>query len=513
MELELKKEQFACCRALPPLSDTHEETAETIVPDYLPDIGRIVDVCGCLLLRSREIVDGRASVSGLLRMTLLYAAEDGQGLKSFAYTLPLERTMDGRISDGAAESCLEGRLCSCEVRLLNPRKILTRASVELTLSPYASAVMTVCSGVSEQETYRIETLCEKRELSMIRAIREKDFTFSDEVLLSSTKDPIRELLCTKCTLRVTDCKIVGGKLALKGVACLVLLYLDTNGKAQRLTSELPFSQILDGLSETSGETSARASLRLTGLEVHVGSESEPDNERLVSLRLYISAFAVLREVRSVCCIADLYSTLYDLTVRSENVELSDDPALFTREQSVREKIETGSEVQSILSADVSFGTAGISGSGNDAELRTSANLRVLYLDENGTPLLSERRIDVLLPTELPVSGRVRLQGVSAGEIASSVSDGGVELRFPVIFTLADAETPSYPCLTGLQAEKRTEKDENAPSIVLRALRQGERLWDLAKQYRTTVGDILAANDMAEEAAAPVGKLLLIPRRR
>ena len=109
MELELKKEQFACCRALPPLNDTHEETAETIVPDYLPDIGRIVDVCGCLLLRSREIVDGRASVSGLLRMTLLYVAEDGQGLKSFAYTLPLEHTMDGRLADGAADSCLEDR--------------------------------------------------------------------------------------------------------------------------------------------------------------------------------------------------------------------------------------------------------------------------------------------------------------------------------------------------------------------------------------------------------------------
>ena len=130
MELELKKEQFACCWALPPLNNTHEETAETIVPDYLPDIGRIVDVCGCLLLRSREIVNGRASVSGLLRMTLLYVAEDGQGLKSFAYTLPLEHTMDGRILDGAADSCLEGRLCSCEVRLLNPRKILTRASVD-----------------------------------------------------------------------------------------------------------------------------------------------------------------------------------------------------------------------------------------------------------------------------------------------------------------------------------------------------------------------------------------------
>ena len=186
MELELKKEQFACCRALPPLSDTHEETAETIVPDYLPDIGRIVDSCGCLLLRSREISDGRVSVSGLVRMTLLYVAEDGQGLRSFEYTLPLEYTMEGRVADGAADSCLEGRLSSCEVRMLNPRKVFTRTAVELTLTPYANAVLNVCSGVAEQESYQIETLCEKRDIAMIRAIREKDFTFSDEVLLSST---------------------------------------------------------------------------------------------------------------------------------------------------------------------------------------------------------------------------------------------------------------------------------------------------------------------------------------
>ena len=40
MELELKKEQFACYQALPQLSENREETTETIVPDYLPDIAR-----------------------------------------------------------------------------------------------------------------------------------------------------------------------------------------------------------------------------------------------------------------------------------------------------------------------------------------------------------------------------------------------------------------------------------------------------------------------------------------
>lgn len=58
-----------------------------------------------------------------------------------------------------------------------------------------------------------------------------------------------------------------------------------------------------------------------------------------------------------------------------------------------------------------------------------------------------------------------------------------------------------------------KKDENIPSLVLRAMKQGERLWDIAKLYRTTVEAILAANELKEESAAVIGKLLLIPRRR
>lgn len=108
MELELKKEQFACYQALPQLSENREETTETIVPDYLPDIARIVDASGCLFLRSREIADGKAQVSGTIRMTLLYVAEDAQGMKSFEYTLPLDETIEGRALSGSADSCLDG---------------------------------------------------------------------------------------------------------------------------------------------------------------------------------------------------------------------------------------------------------------------------------------------------------------------------------------------------------------------------------------------------------------------
>ena len=182
----------------------------------------------------------------------------------------------------------------------------------------------------------------------------------------------------------TDCKSIGNKIVLKGVARLDAIYLDESGNLASMSSELPFSQILDGLAEEEGETTC-ASLRLTGAEIHVGSESEPDNNRAISPRLYISAFTAVREVKSVCCMADLYSTAYDLTAKTETVELCDSAALSaaTRARKDRDRgrgadgAGDGRDLQQ----------RGRERRGESASPRATANLRVLYLDENAVPAL------------------------------------------------------------------------------------------------------------------------------
>ena len=54
-------------------------------------------------------------------------------------------------------------------------------------------------------------------------------------------------------------------------------------------------------------------------------------------------------------------------------------------------------------------------------------------------------------------------------------------------------------------------EEKGPSIVTRAV-AAERLWDIAKSYRTTTADIMQANELESEEGLS-GKLLLIPRKR
>ena len=72
MELELKKACLDAYETGGELVLTQEETAETIVPDYCPDIARVIETEGKVYIHSRELRDGKAEVSGTVRVTVLY---------------------------------------------------------------------------------------------------------------------------------------------------------------------------------------------------------------------------------------------------------------------------------------------------------------------------------------------------------------------------------------------------------------------------------------------------------
>ena len=58
-------------------------------------------------------------------------------------------------------------------------------------------------------------------------------------------------------------------------------------------------------------------------------------------------------------------------------------------------------------------------------------------------------------------------------------------------------------------------DEERPgkgdvTLVLRCVDDGEQLWDIAKQYATTMAAIRAANGLADDQQAVSAQMLLIP---
>lgn len=510
MELELQKERFDCYRPGMPIVSTREETAETIVPDYSPDIARIVDVSACLLLRSRSVADGKVAVSGSVKLTLLYMAEGTQGLRSLEYTVPFEQSE--KLPEGCEKAAVEGRVCSVEARTLNPRKLFTRMDIEWKVLPYCRMTLTTCGKIADQETYSIQTLCEKHDISLIESVGDKDFVFSEEIALPGGREAIGELLCSRVKTRVTEAKSVGSKVILKGVACVSLLYASEDGKLCSWDEELPFSQILDGVSaEETGDVSVSAVLSLSGCEIHTAGEGSEN--RTVNVKLFLNAFIVLRRMESVECIVDLYSTAYDLDAQTESIELWQTPEVMSVTQNVREQLDVGADIRCVLGADVCFGSVSVSQNGSCATVRAAATVSLLYLDESDVPLSVERRIEITADAELVGEAQASVENVCAGDIAANINASGVELRFPAEFTLVSVAAPACVCLMSLSAAEPEAQETDPPSLVLRALSEEETLWDVAKQYRTTVEELLSANELTDGTGITTGRMLLIPRKR
>ena len=68
-------------------------------------------------------------------------------------------------------------------------------------------------------------------------------------------------------------------------------------------------------------------------------------------------------------------------------------------------------------------------------------------------------------------------------------------------------------LEGISAwslEELLEEGGEKPSAIIRSVRPGEGLWDIAKRYRTTEDEIADANALGNTTLF-TGQMLLIPR--
>ena len=511
MELELKKTSLNAYETGGELTLTQEETAETIVPDYCPDIARIIETDGKVYLHGRELRDGKAEVSGTIRVTVLYTPDGEGGIRTLEFAMPFTVESDSRSLPGCLYLTAETETEFLETRMLNPRKVFTHCKLVTHITGYQKAPLSFCTDVEAEEALCVEKRQERQHVILLTHIAEKDFTFTEEMNLSPGREGAAELLTSRVGSTVTETKIVGSKLIFKGVFSVALLYRTADGRCCSTTGELPFSQIMEV--EGAAEGSAAAlQLQLTGTDLQIdGDDAEG---RQIAVTLYFHATALLREEQDLTLLNDLYSTAYDAAYEASPLALTSFCETLTRRQTVREVLEIGVVAESILSLSVSCGAVSVSREGMSAVLRTGATVRALYLDEGGVPLVAERCIDVSCQLELPEDCRISARAACPEEVQGSLGDRGIEVRFPVDFRAEAASRTRRVCITSAKLDTESAKDmTGAPSLVLRCLGKQETAWDLAKRYNTTIATILSANQLEAEEEIPREKLLLIPRKR
>lgn len=505
MKLELNRTHLAGYETVLDTSVFREETLETIVPDANPDILRLVDTQGKVFLKNKEAVDGRVTLTGTAWLTVLYQPEGGTGLCRLEVGIPFSVSAEDRRLTSNCMVTAVAQVVGADTRTINPRKILTRVEVAVRVKAFRAETMVLCTGV-HAEGGTAEEWKEVHRPCCISAVQEKQVTFEDNLSIPVGRPAAEELICNRVELACHEAKLIGNKLIFKGEAVVRLLYRPVDGGMDAADFTLPFSQIAEviGVGEDGHCT---VDVGLTGADFSLGSDG-----RTVSASLSILAQIVVREEREIELLADMYSVC--CPVKADRV-----PYVYRRQretgigrQMVRQLIETGLSVQSVVDAYCLVGQTAQRREGGQMNLSADVILTAVCVTEEGDFCAMSRRVEVGCSVEVPEECRCRFE-CRCGEVVAMPTADGVEVRFPMEFPFFCEQDEQGMVVREVTIEEDGEDGgQDRPSIVLRLLQSGESLWDVAKRYCTTTEDIVRANELESEHPGE-GTLLLIPRKR
>lgn len=507
MELELERNELSCYDMVLDTCVFPEETMEMIVPDACPDILRLVDTCGTVLMKSKEAQDGRAEAAGTVCCAVLYQPEGGGGIHRFEVNVPFFCAVENPAVNRGCLVKASPRLRAAESRVLNPRKVLVRVDLAVAVQVFSPCGTAVCSCVMEPSDGDIQQLLETQETYVVSCVQEKPFRFSDDLTVSGSRPAPEELLKSRVDLLCNESKVIGSKLIFKGEAALQVLYRSVSGQTCAADFQLPFSQIME-VSNVTEDGDCSVDVDLSGLSCEIGGE----DGRMLSVSMDLLAQAVVREPRTVTVLSDIYSVSRPLTAEFENFSFSRLLEQGSRHQSAREVVETTTAIRSVEDTYVTIGALTQTWEGSRLTVSAAMTATALCENEEGELTAVTATLQVPCVLELAEDCACSCQCGCPGGVFATPTAGGVEFRLELDFRYLALMSKRTVGVSAARVEAAESRDSSQqPSIVLRVLGQ-ERLWDIAKAYSTTTQDIMQANELTDGDTLS-GRLLLIPKRR
>ncbi|MGI6269583.1 MAG: DUF3794 and LysM peptidoglycan-binding domain-containing protein [Candidatus Howiella sp.] len=511
MELNILEQGLATNRTIFEQSLEQSIDTEFTLPDYYPEVERILKCRVVPRLSSKALNGGTLVIDGTAAITLIYASAEGE-ISGFDYQVPFSKTVDSACaqaepSDGLFVFCgvlLDYATC----RAVTPRRISVRGSVVMKPKVVCRKTVEIIADIDDDcvQTQKGET-----KATVPVSVTEKQFSLEEEMEIPQGKPTALSVIRSSATAIVTECKIISNKAVVKGRLCIDALYRAESG-CECFKNEIPFNQIIDvfGIDEDCAAT-ARAEICAFDLRTKTGMSGEARTFVAdARVGLCIEAFCE----RDVALIYDAFSTRF-----RENISRSD----IALERFVQGADETFLCKKTIEFPDGTFsgltdvwcdaGGETVRAEGDTIIIAGEITVCILGQDAQSGAVFYERpapfeyrlRLNKT-PENLRCIPQVQISGLDY-ELGGT---GRVEIRAELKITAAVTETVTVSVLSDFSLDEDNPKSRGESALVIYFADQGEKLWDIAKRYNTSPTEIASVNELEAEKLDN-GRMLLIPR--
>ncbi|MGI5977435.1 MAG: DUF3794 domain-containing protein [Candidatus Limivicinus sp.] len=498
MEISFENKVFSSYREISHQVKRIQETAESVVPDTNDDIGKIASVQTAVFLKSKDVNSRGVVVTGEARAALIYVTESEREVSYVRLSKQFTLEYDIGEVDAGTVAQVKLSIQNCQANVLNPRKVSVVFDLAGELSCYMQENIVAETDIPEATPQGLHAKYESLELSLPCAVAEKTFTVNEQHPFSSGKPRAKELVSQNIDITLSDCQIIGTKVVIKGSVNLTVCYLsDEVNYPVKADFSSPFSQIIDTMEENMD--SCRAIIELTSAYCDIIDTI--NGEKALDAEIHGVLQIVSSSKHKIKYISDAYSNLMPAKCITETKKINTVSDVQQTKLISDERINVVEDCSDVLSVFSSVTQLNIQSN----KITAAVSLDIIYRTVNGT-LSAVRRL---------VNMENECSSTTMSLTSAALTDIYLRPDGPYIDSHLAVEV-NYQCCSSMEIERVTsvELDEEHsfdfsrfPAVSLVRVEK-ESLWELSKQYHSSVEAIKSMNDIEEETE---NKLLLIPK--
>lgn len=500
------------------------------VPDTRPDIDQLIKTQGDIQITSITPTDGKVTIRGNLSFSLLYiTTEDIRPVHSMKGQIPFEETinMDGLQADH--EVMCHFDLENCQTNLINSRKISVRAIVSFhccqeEVKEIAAGIDIISSEASRADMEQLsppEGLYRQFDqfaLTQLANQKKDVLRIKDMLTLPKGKPNIDTILYYEMTPQNLQNRIIEDGIRFIGDLQLFLLYIPENDerRLEYLETEFPFDSIVHCDNCTEDMIS---DIEILETQKSLDTKADEDGEnRVLEIDMSLGLRLKFYQDETFNYLSDAYSTACTLDLNRQNIGFT---KLLMKNQSVvrvADRIHINQDTETILQICNATGTVQIDEQEiveNGIALEGVVELDILYITEN-----DERPLAIAKGT-IPFSHTIEIRGIKPEddyELQSSISQISVmmldsqEIEAKIILNLCAFVFTHGTQRIITQITERPldmERLQAMPGLVGFIAEKDGTLWDIAKEYNTTVENIMQLNQLETDMVKQGDRLLLL----
>lgn len=468
-----------------------EEKCETdlLIPDYFPAAEKIIQCNVHPVILRKKIEEDRLVLEGNCRFNVIYQTEDEE-IKAIAETVEFSEKFPLKEAGEQVWIQTAVRTANASCRLLNPRKIGGRATIAIALKAKEQVEKQL---IDSSESADIESLFEAKKVYTVLEHIEDTTKVQGEIEVHTD---ILEILKTEGSVSIKDIKVLPGKAMVKGILNLYILFVPEEDpcKIEQTSTAIPFTYVLS-LEDANEDKQLSLDVGIQNIRADVEAD-DSDRNRLISITTTIVAEGELYCNKSANLLMDCYSNRYPVHMKMEPISYEELIAECEITESVRYRLSPESSEAKViqLTGIPTIRKIGI----QEENLCVEGVLDVsLFLQEEEQYRSVEKSFSFTL--KKPIDGlreRMRCEvHPSLLSIECQTNAGEVEIKAELFCAVAIFAQETMEIVGEVTADLENPKEvEGEKALVVYYGEKGERLWDIARKYSTSVASIKNTND-------------------